>query len=72
MKAEFAGASMRWIVLRSAVEVELNRESFAASYDDDPACKLRSDQRRAAFEHVLKIMDELENRDYSVDVDMRV
>ena len=72
MNAEFKGASMRWIVLKSAVETALNRECFAASDDDGPVCKLRSDQRRAAFEHVLNIMNDLENQNYSVDVDFEV
>lgn len=69
MKAEFTGASMRWIVLKSAVETLLNREGFASSYEDGPVCKMRSEQRRAAFDEVFKIMNELENQDYSIDVD---
>lgn len=70
MKAEFTGASMRWIVLRSAVETALNRECLAASDDYTPVCKMRSEQRCAAFEDVLKLMNELENQDYSVEFDL--
>lgn len=73
MKAEFTGASMRWIILKSAVEVAMNREAFAASDDEvGPAWKMRYEQRRYAFEHVLNIMNELENTDYAVDVDLEV